>query len=151
MPTKDPDVLSPWHLYFPNEATEAQTGKVTHQKSHSWLTRFKPQFVWSKPFLIPLLCMLGISGIPGNKAKWKMKSRARNEVKMVSPKRLGNPLILAQSLEAFENAWILQTQLWDLHWEAPLLTLSLQTLLPYLGLVLVIISMSVFSMGWEIR
>ena len=82
MPTKDPEALSPWHLYFPDEATEAQTGKVTHQKSHSWLTRFKPQFVWSKPFLIPLLCMLGISGIPGNKAKWKMKSRARNEVKI---------------------------------------------------------------------
>ena len=34
----------------------------------------------------------------------KNEVRARNEVKMVSPKRLGQPLILAQSLETFENA-----------------------------------------------
>ena len=39
------------------------------------------------------------------------QGKVKNEVKMVSPKRLGKPLILAQSLEAFENAWILQTQL----------------------------------------
>ena len=81
-----------------------------------------------QPFLIPLLHRLGTSGVPGNKAKWKMKSRARNEVKMVSPKRLGKPLILAQSLEAFENAWILQTRLWDLNWEAPLDLVTLVSL-----------------------